>query len=72
VPRTFNLQDSTCNQKATKKKRQSNGPAHRVRSAIAPYADDPAAPILTFEKLTLETMDQLRRQITATVIEAGR
>ena len=39
----------------------------RVRAAIAPYADDPAAPVLLFDKLTTEKMALLRQSLVATL-----
>jgi hypothetical protein len=45
----------------------------RVRAALAPYADDPAAPVLTFNKLTFDKMLQLRSAVAhATVAVGGR
>lgn len=41
---------------------------HRVRRAVMAYSDDPGAPVLTFQKLTLAKMDELRRRVTATVL----
>ena len=41
----------------------------RVRLAVAAYADDPAAPVLSFEKLSLEKLDEIRRRVAATVME---
>jgi hypothetical protein len=38
-----------------------------VRRAIAPYADDPAAPVLLFDKLTAARQDELRRSVAATL-----
>ena len=41
---------------------------HRVRRALMAYSDDPDAPLLTFGKLTLAKMDELRRRVIATVL----
>jgi hypothetical protein len=44
----------------------------RVRAALAAYADDPAAPVLTFNRLTFDKMLQLRAAVTATVGGAAK
>jgi hypothetical protein len=43
----------------------------RVRQALAAYADDPAAPVLTFDRLTLERLEQLRAELVATIRQTG-
>jgi len=40
----------------------------RVRLALRNCADDPAAPLWTFEKLTLEGVRQLRQRVIATLL----
>jgi hypothetical protein len=44
----------------------------RVRSALAAYADDPAAPVLTFNRLTFDKMLQLRVALARTVATAEK
>ena len=44
----------------------------RVRSALAPYADALAEPVLTFEKLTFDRMLQLRAAVVRTIAAAGK
>ena len=39
----------------------------RVRAALAPYADDPAAPVLLFDKLTTEQLATLRQSLVETL-----
>jgi hypothetical protein len=39
-----------------------------VRKAIAAYADDPAAPVLEFTKMTAEQQFELRRVVVATIL----
>lgn len=39
----------------------------RVRAAIAPYADDPAAPVLLFDTLTTEKLSALRQSLVETL-----
>ena len=39
----------------------------RVRAALAEYADDPAAPVWTFEKLTLSQWDDIRDRVVQTI-----
>ena len=41
----------------------------RVRSALKPYADDPGAAVLTFDKLTLDRMSHLRAALVATLTQ---
>jgi hypothetical protein len=41
---------------------------HLVRKAIAAYADDPAAPVLEFTKMTPEQQFELRESIAATIL----
>ena len=41
---------------------------HRVRRALAAYSDDPAAPVLTFNGLTLDRLNELRRRVIATIL----
>ena len=40
-----------------------------VRQAVAAYADDPAAPVLMFKKLTPDQADQLRATVARTLME---
>jgi hypothetical protein len=40
----------------------------RVRQAVAGYADDPSAPVLTFWGLTCERADQLRSAVARTLV----
>jgi hypothetical protein len=44
----------------------------RVRSALAPYADDPAAAVLRFDKLTFDQLNQLRAAVAQTLTTAGK
>ena len=40
-----------------------------VRQALSAYADDPQAPVLSFTKLSLEKLEELRRAVAATAME---
>lgn len=44
----------------------------RVRAAIAEYSDDPKAPRLTFDKLSLDKLQEMRDRLVATIEQSGK
>jgi hypothetical protein len=44
----------------------------RVRQAIAAYADDPAAPVLEFSKMTAEGQFEMRAAVVATILDSAK
>ena len=43
----------------------------RVRQALRPYADDPDAPLLRFDKLSLDRLNELKSRVVATLLRSS-